>query len=286
MDEFTLIKKLESLKSTEPRKSWVFSAKAQILEKQFESEAKPSFASSAMAMFQSALQPRFAAAFSAIALFVFGSFTFVAARGAMPGDPLYGVKQFEEKVKIALITSPEQKTMAQVEQATNRLDELDKVAKQSENQEKKAVAVNEVKKALSEVGRQLAKMSDGQKADLLSKLAPKIKDVEKSANAVIMDENEQDYKEIYKFLADSEIKAIEANEKNLTPKQAELLNNARELFVVEKYDEALDAVYQIQPSNPEIKDNPDADAGANDNANTESPAEPQNNEPQPEDSNQ
>jgi len=255
MDEFTLIKNLEKLQTVKPRQEWVVSAKAQILEKQFEAAPKASFVDVFSTVFGALRQPRFATAFSAIVLVLAGSFTVVSARDAVPGDALYAVKQMQEKVMISFITSPEQKTIAKVEQVSNRLAELDKVSKQSENQERKIAAVTETKKALSQAAKEIAKLPEDQKAGLIEILAVKIEQVEKSTDTAIMDKTEPSYQEIYKFLADSEIKELEANEQNLTAKQKELLTTAKEFFVVEKYSEALDAVYQIQPNNTNTEDN-------------------------------
>lgn len=249
MDEFTLGKKLQNLQTIKPNTEWVAFNKAEILGKEFEAERAWSFEESFSTISSVFKVPRLASVYAGFALVVFGVFgTSLAARNAMPGDPLYAVKQTEENIKMAMIMSPEQKTVAQVDQASNRLDELDKVSKQTNNETQKIAAINETKKAVAEAAKEITKLSADQQASLIGKLATKIQDVEKTSNAAIMDKDEPSFDSIYKFLAESEIKEFDANIKNLTTKQKDLLQQAKDSFDVSKYSEALDTLYQIQPT--------------------------------------
>lgn len=258
MDEFTIAKKLQSLQSVKPTENWASLNKAEILTKQFEKE-KTWFASAkeTMSVFSGIFQTyRLAPIYASLAVVIFSTFGVVlASRQAMPGDALYTIKQTEEKIQMAMIMSPEQKTVAQVEQVSTRLDELDTVSKQAANNPSKKLAVlNETKKAVVEATKEIAKLSEDQQASLIGKLAAKIQTVEKNTNAAIMDKDEPSFESIYKFLADSEIKEFESNEENLTLKQKNLLKQAKDFFDVSKYSEALDKLYQIQPQTENLED--------------------------------
>jgi hypothetical protein len=249
MDEFTLGKKLQNLQTIKPNTEWVAFNKSEILGKEFDSEQSWSFGESVSTISSIFKTPRLASVYAGLAFVVFGLFgVSLAARNSMPGDPLYAVKQAQENVQMAMIISPEQKTVAQVNQASNRLDELDKISKQTNNETQKIAAINETKKAIAEAAKEITKLSADQQASLIGKLATKIQDVEKTSNAAIMDKDEPSFDSIYKFLAESEIKEFDANIKNLTPKQKDLLQQAKDSFDVSEYGEALDTLYQIQPN--------------------------------------
>jgi hypothetical protein len=250
MDEFTLGKKIGTLRQIKPNAEWAALAKSQIVQITFEKDTRPSFGSIASNVFTYIRQPQLATAFASFALFVMGSVSFaaIAAKDAVPGEPLYAVKQAEESLKMAMTTSSQQKSIAQIEQASTRLDELDKVSKQSENQEKKLAAITETKKAVTKAAQEIATLPAEEQASLMGQLVSKIQAVEKNTNAAIMDDSEPSYESIYKFLADSEIKELESNAKNLTTNQKRLLSTAKGLFDVQKYSEALDKLYQIQPN--------------------------------------
>lgn len=249
MDEFTLAKKIQILQSVKPNTEWVAFNKSEILSKEFEKKESFSLNSVASAITSALRVPQLVAAYASLAVVIFGGFGFViASRNAMPGDTLYGIKQITEKAQMAMIMSPEQKTVAQVNQASTRLDELDIVSKQSDNEEKKLAVISETKKAVVEATKEIAKLSGEQQASLIGKLAAKIQTVEKNSNAAIMDKDEPSFESIYKFLAESEIKEFENNTKNLTVKQRALLEQAKDFFAVNQYSEALDKLYQIQPN--------------------------------------
>jgi len=257
IDEFNLIKKLQKMQSVKPSQEWVDFNKSQIINKEFEKKQSASFQEIISSVRSLVSFPKLATIYTAITMIVFSGFGIViASKNSVPGDALYIVKQAEEKIKIAMIVSPEQKTAAQIAQVSARLEELDIVSKQADNQEKKIAALNETKKAVVRATKEIAGLSKNEQASLISALAGKIQEVEKTANAVIMEKENPNFESIYKFLAESEIKEFEANEKNLTEKQKSLLDQAKEFFEVNKYSEALDLLYQIQPnSNIEELDN-------------------------------
>ena len=255
MDEFTLAKKLQNLQTIKPNTEWVAFNKSEILAKEFDQQNSFSL-SNISAVFASALQaPQLIKVYASVAVVIFSAFGFVvASRNAMPGDALYAIRQAEEKVRLAVIMSPEQKTVAQVEQVSTRLDELDIVSKTGNNEEKKLAVISEAKKAVVEATKEIAKLSGEQQASLIGKLASKIQTVEKNSNAAIMDKDEPSFDSIYKFLAASEIKEFENNTKNLTIKQRDLLKKAKDFFAVNKYSEAYEMLMLIQPAPSDSSD--------------------------------
>jgi len=248
MEEIKVIKNLEAMKSVKPNSEWVSFAKRNIMTKQFEeATTAATFASIFNTIGHVFETPKvLMPVLSSMIVAVFG-FSIIAAQ-TLPGDTLYSLKQAYETARISLL-SPEAQAVAKVEQADTRLSELDKISKESENQGKKlAAGIVEVQKALSVASTQLSKLPESQKAELVSNIVSKISKIEKTTNASIMNNESEDYQTFYKILAESEIKEFEANINNLTADQKSLLNQAKENFDVSKYSEAVEILYQIQPS--------------------------------------
>lgn len=248
MEEIQLIKKLESLKGTKPNNEWVSLVKRDIIGRQFEAESTAfnDILNGIGSIFET---PKiFAPVLSVMLVAVFG-FALVTAQNTLPGDGLYSLKQAYEGARISVM-SPEDKAVAQVEQFNERLSELDKITEESENQGKKlAAGIVEVQKALVVASKQLSKLPEGQKTELVNDIVSKMAKIEKTTNAAIVSEdNEEDYQEFYKFLAESEIKELDANIENLTINQLNLLAQAKESFDVSDYIQAVEILYQIQPA--------------------------------------
>ena len=245
-----LIKQLESLKQVKPNQNWVALSKGNILSKQFE---KQGTAATFASLFENVGHvfetPRYVAPILAsLIVSVFGIALITSQAGnAVPGENLYSLKQVMENIEMSLL-SPEDAAIAKVNQLDKRLSELDKITKESENQGKKLVAgIAEAQKALAVASKELAKLPETQKAELIGSIVAKIEKIEKTTNAAIMENGSEDYQAFYKFLALSEIEELEANEKNLTDEQAALLKKAREYFDLGKYIEAVETIYKIQP---------------------------------------
>lgn len=242
MDEFTLIKKLEALKTVKPSADWAFSTKSRILGQSFDKAPGFSFD---MLFNQRRLAPVFASC-----LVIFTVMPFVFAKDALPGEALYGLKKAEEAVKYALMASGEQKSVAQLEHVQSRLNELDKITEQSQNQGKKlAAGIKETKQALTQASKELANVPESQRAEMVAKIVGQITAIEEKTNAAIMDTDEKEYQELYKFFVENEIKELEEREANLSQEQKDLLIETKRLFNEEKYSEAMEAIYQIQPNN-------------------------------------
>lgn len=248
MEEIKVIKNLEAMKSVKPSSEWVSFAKGNIMTKRFEeAETVTTFASILNTVGHVFETPKvLMPVLSSLIVAVFG-FSIITAQ-TLPGDSLYSLKQVAESIRISLL-SPEAQAVAKVEQADTRLSELDKISKESENQGKKlAAGIVEVQKALSVASTQLEKLPENQKAELVQNIVSKISQIEKTTNASIMSNKSEDYQTFYKILAESEIKEFEANINNLTASQKSLLEQAKESFDVSHYNEAVEILYQIQPT--------------------------------------
>ena len=248
MEEIKVIKNLEAMKAVKPNSQWVAFSKKNIMTKQFEETSTVTTFASIFNTIGSAFEtPRvLMPVLSGLIVAVFG-FSIITSQ-TLPGDGLYSLKQAFETVRISML-SPEAQAVAKVEQADTRLTELDKISKESENQGKKlAAGIVEVQKALSVASTQLSKLPENQKAELVSNIVSEISKIEKTTNASIMSDESEDYQTFYKILAESEIKEFEANINNLTTDQKSLLEQAKEYFAVSSYNQAVETLYQIQPS--------------------------------------
>lgn len=237
MEEFTLIKKLESLKKVQANDNWAVLAKSKILSQEFE---KQSFSLSSYFK-----QPRLASALASF-LILFSVTPFIFAQNALPGERLYGLKKVGETVKYAF---EQDKSAVQIEKAQSRLNELDRITKQSENQgQKLAAGIKETKQALTKATKELSKVPESQKAEIAQKIITQITAIEKKTNAAIMD-TDKDYQDLYKFFVENEIKELEEKQENLNEEQLVLFLEAKDLIEQEKYSEALELIYEIQPNN-------------------------------------
>lgn len=249
MEEIKLIKKLESLKEVKPNRDWVSFAKREVLSKQFEKEERSlafiSFINKVSSVFET---PKvFAPVLSGLIFSVFG-FAVITAQNTVPGDSLYSIKKTCDQMRLSFMTSEEQ-TVARVKQVDQILVQLDKISKEGENQSKKKLeaSMNEAREALAVVSKELTKLPESQKAELVQQVVSRVSEVERTTNASIMSDDNEDYQAIYKFFIESEIKNLESNENNLTEEQFSLLEQAKESFLIGNYLEAMEAIYQIQP---------------------------------------
>jgi hypothetical protein len=237
MDEFTLIKQLESLKTVKTSADWASLTKAKIMKENFE---KQSFS-----LFDILKQSKLVPAFASVMIF-FSVVPFFFAQDALPGEALYKYKKLGEAIQY---TFKQDKSVAQLEQVQSRLSELDKITKQSENQGYKlAAGIKETKEALNKATQELNNVPEAQKAELVAQIVTQITAIEKKTNAAIMD-SDKEYQELYKFFVENEIKELDAKQENLNKEQIVLLNKVKDLFEQEKYSEAMEVIYEIQPNN-------------------------------------
>jgi len=237
MDEFTLIKQLESLKTVKTSEDWASLTKSKILAQDFEKQT--------FSLFDLIRQPKLVPVYASV-IMLFSVVPFFFAQDSLPGEALYKYKKIGEAIQYNF---KQDKSVAQLEQVQSRLSELDKITEQSENQGYKlAAGIKETKEALTKATQDLDKVPEAQKAELVEQIVTQITAIEKKTNAAIMDSDEE-YQELYKFFVENEIKELDSKKDNLSEEQLTLLTKVKDLFAQGKYSEAMEAIYEIQPNN-------------------------------------
>ena len=228
MEEYKIIKTLESFKQEKPDKYWANFAKNEIISQSFK---KNSFSYNFRNLFDS---PKLAigACFPVLITILL----FVAINN--PNN--------NETGPIASpVLSPEERLLVAIQSMEA---EISKIPSTSEGDVKEAK--KETRKILASASAQLKELPKEQKATFADNVVSKVKALEKNVNAVIMDEQEDKIaiKEFYKVIAENEITEIEKSYNNLTEQQKAILSKAKDYFIVEEYEKALEEVYMIQPN--------------------------------------
>ena len=247
MEEIKIIQKLESLKAIKPNNEWVNFAKREVISKQFDVESSTVLSNFVSTIYHAFETPKvLTPVLSGLIVAIFG-FAIVTSQNTFPGEIQYSIKKAYSQMAMSFMTSEEQ-TVERVKQVDQILAQLDKISKEGENQSKKLEAsVNEARQVLSVVTKELNNLpEDSQKAGLVEQVVSSLNSVSKTISASISEDNE-DYQAIYKFFIESEIKNLEANKNNLNTEQFELLERAKENFLIGNYLEAMDLINQIQP---------------------------------------
>jgi hypothetical protein len=243
MEEYKIIKTLESLKAGKPDKSWADFSKQDILSKTFDDNVvQGESVYSRIREYLTFSRLAFAASFSVLIIA-----TFVMLNPSMPGQ-VYNT---------AHKPTPEEKLLAAIRSTEL---ELSRIPSSNNGEEVDVKEVeNGARRALASASEQLKNLPDNQKAAFAGTVVSKVKALEKNTNAVIMDEDKTAIQEFYKVIADNEIKEIEKNIDNLTDEQKVILSKAKDFFAVEHYSEALEEVYKIQPEADNGTDKSDKD---------------------------
>ncbi|MCK9393939.1 MAG: hypothetical protein WCX30_01150 [Candidatus Paceibacterota bacterium] len=240
MNEYKVIKKLESMKKIKPNSDWVSFSKQNIVSKTFEEEPSTSLRDVVIKSFGIAFnRPKLALAYSFLICLLFG--TIILVNGSY-GNNLAQLASVITGTKIEEVATPEEKLLAVIEDTELKIDEL--IAESKENGESQV----ETKKILADASEKLKSLPADQKARFAGTVVAKVKTLEKNSNAVIMNETEPVVQEFYQVIAENEINEIESNEKNLTDEKKVILKKAKDFFDVKKYGEALEELYKIQPS--------------------------------------
>lgn len=247
MTEKELIKQLKKLQDIKPRNDWVILTKQKILDEGGVAgfERKASFVSQFISVFnvKTALKPALAAAFCFCLLF--SVFTF--GQDALPGDFLYSLKKAKDQIRLSL-ASENEKPEVQIDLTRNKLDELAKVAETNKGKNL-APAVEEVEKSLKETAETIKKVAEA-KTDkkLVKDFQAKIEEIEKQkeevesvlATKIEVEGLEESLNSFYRTLVENELEELE--NKELTGEQTTILNEAKELFDQEEYEQALEKV--------------------------------------------
>lgn len=253
MQEYKIIKTLESLKKVKPSKDWANFAKQDILSKSFEPERLSVAEGISLVLKFVFSQPKMAIASSFVICFV--ALTFIVSTNIYNATP-------QAATNSAKVLTPEEKLLAAIRSTDLELSKIPTIS--SINGELNIVEVKkEAKRVLASASEQLKDLPEKQKAVFAGTVVARVKALEKNANTVIMDEDKTAIQEFYKIVAEDQIKEIESNTKNLTDNQKAILSKAKDFFAVSKYGEALEELYKIQPA-PSIPDaNPNKDSKIN-----------------------
>jgi len=242
MEEYKIIKTLESFKKTEPNQNWAGFSKKEIISKSFN---RKSFSFSEMyVLFRSSIGDSSRLAIGASCSVILTAFLIA---GIAFNDHGSSVDPIATKP-----LSPEERLLAAIKSTDIDLSRIPL----SDNGEEKVAAQDikvEARKALANASEQLKSLPDTQKVAFADNVVSKVKALEKNTNAVIMDEYEDKtaIQEFYKVIAENEIKEIEDIFDSLTEEQKGFLDKAKSLFEKEEYDKSLEELYKIQPSLPE-----------------------------------
>jgi hypothetical protein len=240
MNEYEIIKKLESMKKVKPNADWVIYAKQNIVSKTFEAEPTVSLKDSVIELFGVAFsRPKLALAYSFLFCALFG---IVFVVNSSYGSNLAQFASAISGAKIEKVLTPEEKLLAVIQDTESKMDKI--VAENKEKGEKKI----ETKKILAEASEKLKSLPADQRAKYAGTVVAKVKTLEKNTNAVIMDEKEPVVQEFYQVIAENEIKEFEGNAKNLTDEHKVILKKAKDLFALKKYSAAVEELYKIQPA--------------------------------------
>ena len=246
MTEKELIKKIKELKQIEPSKNWVVLTKENILSEEkgidvIEKRQK-SFISELISVFN--LKPFLKPALATIVSFCFLIGILGFAQNALPGDLLYSVKKIKEKANLVLISETDMPN-AQLDLTQKKLNELTKIAEENKGKNL-APAVQEVEKAMKETAESLKKVALIEKDGKIAKeIKEKVEAIEKQketveeilATKINSEELDESVNNYYKNLVEQEIKELEDRE--LNSEQEGLLQEAKEIFEQENYQEAL-----------------------------------------------
>ena len=225
MTEADLVKKIQELKKIRPSKDWVVLTKSQILGE----EPKTLFF------------PFFKPALATVSAFgiLLGIFAF--SQNSLPGDFLYPIKKITERSQ-AVFVSEEEKPAFQLKLASERLEDLTKIAET--NQVKKlSPAIQEFQANVSEAAENLAKVEEPEQALEIGKKIIELKqNVEKVRSlGVVTDgtkELEKQYENATCRIVEQEIEDMEKG--TLTEKEEKLLPEIKEDFEAGDCSQALE----------------------------------------------
>lgn len=253
MTEKELISKLSRLKNIKPKQDWVILTKSRIF------ETAPIRVSEELNLFEQIKQvfffvfsykkPVLATSFVAL-IFVLGSAVFVGR--TLPGDNLYAVKRMADKIQ-SYFVSPSNQSMANLEAASQRLDDLLKIAQEKKVNNIKPT-IDEFKASISSAAKNLtAGTVKSNPREEVKKIIAEVKKIEANKQKVeslgikIGDDNTLE--NALKDLVAGEIAELEKT--GLTGLQMSLLDIAKKNFENKDYTSALENILTIsQPGLP------------------------------------
>jgi hypothetical protein len=242
MNDKELISKLHQLREIKPRQGWVFLAKERILKTE---DISPRFGfSEAISSLRIVLNHKYAFSTVAALTVLFGMFGF--AQTSLPGDLLFPVRKITEQTQSSL-TSQDNQTKRNFEVATNRLNDLEKVAQQS-SVKNLASAINEYRVSVSAAVRTLASNGIDGNQENARQIIQEVKNIEEktkqiSAMGVELGDSTNELENALSQMVSQELGDLQNN--MLTEEQKITYENAKKDYEAGNYSDALEKILTI-----------------------------------------
>jgi hypothetical protein len=242
MTEKELINNLKELKGIKPRKDWVVLTKSRILVKE------PSYQSLDASVF-SVFRYKLALAPLLGVFLVLGLFGF--AQSTIPGDLLFSIKKITETVQVGM-SSTADKPMIQLQLANRRLTELSLMAERNQT-ESLAAAIQEFQSSISGAVKDIALMEkEITNPKALMELVEETKKISENKEKVetVLGTKINGTKELEDAIGTIEKKTaefliVDLENRTLSEESQGLLDEAKQDFEEEDYQEALYKLWQI-----------------------------------------
>jgi hypothetical protein len=227
-----LIESLSQLKEIKPRKEWAVLLKSQIIaEKKVVAEvvSQPAKSVGIMDIISSVFfQKKVAYAFAGVILFIVGVLGF--ARGTVPGDMLFPIKQLAERSQATLTGQP-----GLIITLNNRINDLAQVAKDGRK--------DNIPSAISEVTQAVKDLNNNPTQDpkALKEIAASLKTLA-SVQGTDLSQN-TDVIDLYQTVVQRQIADLQ--KATLTDEQKATLAEAQDLYSQGKYTDALERILLI-----------------------------------------
>jgi len=179
MTDKKLLRKIKGLKNISPEPNWLSSKRQDLINHIAEDEKEFRTLDSFFGWFwYHRLQPGILAVCMLLIVGAGPLLTVKAAQSSLPGDFLYGIKKTTERVQMS-ITSEDNKAQIQVDFASRRLEELEKITATTDETEEKTIKTKEVISDLKEniaQASQSVKNTSKEQVALIAKKTQKIKE--------------------------------------------------------------------------------------------------------------
>jgi len=219
MEEKEIFRALKELRKIKPDKNWAFLKKREILGPEVQ------------------IFPFFKPAYAGIFLILIFAGIFQFSQRALPGDFLYPVKKFTEKVQTVFV-SEEEKPKVVLDLTKKRAEELAEVAQKNEVK-KLAPAIKEFQATAFEAANVLVKSKEVSKKDLQKALST-LQTVKKVEETLGTDVSPQQWNKVM-----VNILIEECQNKSLTEKEKEILNSAKEDLEKGEVEKAFEKAFPI-----------------------------------------
>lgn len=256
-NENLLIEKIKTLKSIKPDTNWAILNKNKIMSRTVVLEKNENFSFEKFIAGIKFLMSHKYAFSSLVALIVVVGVCGLSQQSG-PGDTLFSLKKALEQTQTVLLTQAE-KSKYDLEQANNRLEDLQKIAKG--NQTKKlGAAINEYKASVSEVAKNLSNELNQEKIKEIAQgvklLAEKEKEV-KSLGVEIDSNTDMDLALVETIM--KEVNKLKMED--LSDNQKSILNQVEEACKSGNFADALEKISSIgnDKVEPQIEENVPSD---------------------------